>query len=166
MPLLLAQLKGGRYFLRRSYHIRSLTQQKEADLGLYKWKEKSIFIKKDSKYDFGLLLVELIHSQSITQGNPKIKKWISEGLPHFLAKKFCESCGIYYRESGYRKYISFWKDISKHFDVTLLKSTLFRTTINQAISELNQIFNYQKSDILEIDFKEAIKLWKSSQKIR
>ncbi|GAH14962.1 unnamed protein product [marine sediment metagenome] len=64
--------------------------------GLYKWKEKTVFIKIEEKYNFGLLLVELLHAKSVTQGHSYIKSCIREGLPHFLAKILSVKCEIHY----------------------------------------------------------------------
>jgi len=128
--------------------------------GFYKWKEKKIFIKEAFKSDFSLLLVELLHSKSITQGNSYIKPWISEGLPHFLAKVLCNKCNIDYSDSGHQIYFSIWAQLYNLHGITKLRDILYVDDINVSIGKLKQIFRYNYNDILEISFEKAKDLLK------
>lgn len=123
--------------------------------GLYKWKEKKIYIKKEVKYDFSLLLAELLHSKSITQGKNWIRKWISEGLIHSLAKILCNKCDIMYIESGHSDYFVIWERIHERYNLEVLKTILFSQDLRISIEILKHIFRYEKDDILEITFKKA-----------
>ena len=69
--------------------------------GLYKWKEKTIYIKETERNNQCLLLTELLHSKSITQGHSEIESWFCEGLPHYLSYLLCKECSIEYKPSAF-----------------------------------------------------------------
>ncbi len=126
--------------------------------GMYKWRERKIFIKEEKKYDFSLLLAELLHSKSITQGYKTIADWIKEGLPHYLEKILCQLCNITYTESEHKKYFIIWEQVhQKYNDLNVLYAIIFAENINITKSILKAIFNYNKEDILEITFEEKQK---------
>ena len=127
--------------------------------GLYKWKEKTVFIKIEEKYNFGLLLVELLHAKSVTQGHSYIKSWIREGLPHFLAKILSVKCEIHYEEKGYQIYFPLWYKIHKKFDLNILKTILFSENLKISVNILKSIFRYDKNYILELPYKKAKELY-------
>ena len=122
--------------------------------GLYKWKDEKIYIKNEAKFDFSLLLAELLHSKSITKGKSQIRKWLSEGLIHYLEKILCENCNINYIESGHSDYFIIWEKIHKKYNIEVLKSILFAEHLLITIELLKQIFRYKKNDILNIPFDE------------
>lgn len=125
--------------------------------GLYKWEEREIYIKEYAKFDFSTLLVELIHSQSITQGNGYIQKWISEGIPHYLAMILCKHCDIEYIESlFYQDYFKIWRRFHKIYGFDILKRIVFTDNIIETRYILQHTFHYFKDDILEIGTKEAM----------
>lgn len=123
--------------------------------GLYKWKEKSIYIKEEARLNFSLLLAELLHSQSITQGKSYIEEWISEGLPHYLTKIFCKNCSIKYIESGHQEYFPLWEKVHKKHDLIVLKTILFSEDIIITENLLKFIFEYEGKDMLQLSFKKA-----------
>jgi len=126
--------------------------------GLYKWQEKIIYIKQQFKYDFSILLVELLHSKSITQGNNNIQLWIREGLPHFLAKVLCRRCNFVSQSSGYVEYVQFWENIAKRHGFEFLKSILYEGTLQDLKNTLSLLFNYdEESNILEVPFQKISK---------
>ena len=116
--------------------------------GLYKWKEKTIYIKETEKHDQSLLLIELIHSKSITQGHSEIESWISEGLPHYLSFLLCKECEIEYRQSAFSIYFPIWKSIHKKYGFKLISRLIFTKELNLCVSILKNIFQYDKDDIL------------------
>lgn len=124
--------------------------------GLFKWKDEKIYIKTDSKYDFSLLLVELLHSKSITKGKNWIKKWLSEGLVHYLGKLLCEICNIEYVESGHSDYFVIWEKIHKEYNFEVLKTIIFAEDIKISVGLLKQIFRYNNDDILLLSFDEIV----------
>lgn len=136
----------------------------ECTQGIYKWNEKEIFIKTSYMFDAGLLLVELLHSRAIFQGKKYVQDWISEGIPHFLAKKLCDICDeIKYTVSENEKsFILFWEKIHHIYEkygldifITILYPSNSR--IELSILLLKGIFNYTRDDILTIEFEEAQK---------
>ncbi len=122
--------------------------------GLFKWKDEKIYIKNEAKFDFSLLLAEILHSKSITKGKISIRKWLSEGLIHYLEKVLCELCGIDYVESGHSDYFVIWEKIHKKFNLEVLKTIIFAEDIKITISILKHIFRSEDDDILEITFDE------------
>ena len=141
--------------IKRRYHLYC-----EIIPGLYKWKDKIIYIKKKERFDLSLLLTELIHAKSITQGKKYIEDQIKEGLPHYLAKLLCVKCSIPYKESAHRIYFQIWERIHKKFNLKVLVKILFTNNIAISIEILKNIFNNEKKDILEIPFEKAMKLLK------
>ena len=121
--------------------------------GLYKWKEKAVIIKKNRKSDISLLLVELLHSKSITQGKPYIEDWLREGLPHYLSKLICEKQSIPYAPSAHDIYFRMWKEIHERHGIQVLKKILYVDEIRLTLEILKKIFTYDKDDILEISFQ-------------
>ena len=126
--------------------------------GLYKWKEKTIYIKKEFKADLSLLIAELLHAKSITQGHHFIKAWIREGLPHYLAKIVCQECNITYNESGYKIYFPLWEFLLNKYNFDALKTIIYTDNLKVSIKILRYMFNYDKDDILELSYKEAMDL--------
>ena len=123
--------------------------------GLYKWKDKKIYIKNKSKFDLSLLLAELLHSKSFTQDKSWIRKWISEGLTHYLTKILCNECDIKYIESGHRDYFVIWEKIHEKYDLEVLKTILFAQNMKISVQILKHIFRYEKDDILQMTFENA-----------
>lgn len=124
--------------------------------GLYKWKDEKIYIKNEAKFDFSLLLAELLHSKSITKGKIQIRKWLSEGLIHYLEKILCEMCNINYIESGHSDYFIIWEKIHKKYSLDVLKTIIFAEDIKITIEILKNIFQYEGADILEITFGDIL----------
>ena len=128
---------------------------------MFKWKEEKIYIKIVAKFDYSLLLAELLHSKSITKSKVWIRKWLSEGLIHYLAKILCKMCNINYIESGHSDYYITWEKIHKKYDLEVLKTIIFAEDIKITIGILKNIFKYEKDDILNLTFKEITELLKS-----
>ncbi len=126
--------------------------------GLYKWREEKIFIKEKEKADMSLVLSELLHAKSITQGNKEIEDWIREGLPHYLAKMLCMKCGIFYSESRHQQYFSFWEILNEKYGLYTLSTILYAKDIRITRSFLKTILNYPDDNILEITFQKAKEL--------
>jgi len=126
--------------------------------GLYKWKEKSVYIKSNFKTDLSLLIAELLHAKSITQGHHFIKAWIREGLPHYLAKIISQKCNITYNESGYKIYFPIWELLLNKYNINVLKTIFFSDDLKVSIRILKSIFNYNKDDILELSYKRALEI--------
>jgi len=123
--------------------------------GLYKWSEKQLYIKFTAKLDSSLLLAELLHSKSITQGNNRIRKWISEGLIHYITKILCYKCELQYNESGHSDYFIVWEKIHQSYDLDILTTIAFSQDIKISMVLLKNIFRYKKDDIMEIQFEKA-----------
>lgn len=122
--------------------------------GFYKWNEKTVYIKNRERYNYSLLLTELLHAKSITQRKKYIEDWVREGLPHYLARLLCYKCNFEYKKTGYQIYFSFWEKIHKKYNLNVLKTILYTNDIKI----LKQILKYDKNDILEISFEKAKKL--------
>ncbi len=120
--------------------------------GMFKWNEEKVFIKIEAKYDFSLLLAELLHSKSVTKGKSTIRKWLSEGLIHYLEKILCELCGIEYIESGHKDYFDIWEKVHKKYNLEVLKTIIFAEDIRITRNLLVTIFKYTGDDILELPF--------------
>ena len=116
-----------------------------------------MFIKNEAKFDFSLLLAELLHSKSITKGKQTISKWLSEGLIHYLGKVLCELCGINYIDSGHRDYFIIWEKIHKKFNLEVLRTIIFSEDIIITIRILKHIFKYEGENVLELTFDEILK---------
>lgn len=123
--------------------------------GLYKRREKKIYIKKEKKRDFCLLLAELLHSISIMQHHNEIEDWINEGLIHYLTKILCKKCKIQYIQSEHHKYFEIWKKIHQKYGLEVLLTLLKSQDIRITKRLLNYMFNYEKDDILEISFEKS-----------
>lgn len=133
--------------------------------GLYKWKEKRVIIKLQEKFNAGLLVVELLHSKSITQGHSYIKSWIREGLAHFLAEIICKKCNIEYSDSGYKHYYPLWQQIYERYGINVLKTILYAENLKISVDILKSGLNYHKEDVLELPFNKALKLLKEQKKV-
>ncbi len=152
-----------------SVHYKNLEDVKEryrlicnATLGFNKWKERRVVIKINQKFNFGLLLVELLHAKSITQRKTFIKPWIREGLTHFIARVLCFKCDIEHEENTlYRLYFPLWERIYDEVGLNKLRQVLFVENIQESIKTLKQVFNYTDDDILEIPYGKAISLMRS-----
>lgn len=118
--------------------------------GLYKWKEKSIYIKETEKKDQCLLLTELLHSKSITQGHSEIESWLCEGLPHYLSYLLCKECGIEYKPSAFTIYFPIWKFLHKKHGFNLISRLIYTKDLNLSISILKNILQYDNDDILTL----------------
>lgn len=131
------------------------------DQGIYKWNEEKVIIKTDDRFNPGLLLVELLHSQTIFKGKKYVEDWIKEGIPHYLAKEISSICGLEYQVSLSEKdFLLFWKKIHRMLekkDFDIFTTILYTTRIEISIKTLKEIFNYPKDDILELDFEEVKK---------
>ena len=84
-----------------------------------------------------------------------IRKWISEGLTHYLEKQLCNKCEIKYVESGHRDYFVIWEKIHKKYDLEVLKTMLFAQDIKISTEILKHVFRYEKDDILQMTFEDA-----------
>jgi len=129
--------------------------------GLYKWKDEKVYIKNEAKFDFSLLLAELLHSKSITKRNTQIRKWFSEGLIHYLEKILCELCDIRYIESGHRDYFVIWEKIYNKYSLDVLKTIIFAEDLKISIGIMKHIFHYEKDDILKISLSKILTLLKN-----
>ncbi|MHA1491256.1 MAG: hypothetical protein ACTSRI_16600 [Promethearchaeota archaeon] len=105
-----------------------------------------------------LVLSELLHAKSITQGNKEIEDWIREGLPHYLAKMLCIKCGISYSESRHQQYFSLWEKLNEKYELYTLSTIIYAKDIRITRSFLKTIMNYLHDDILEISFQKAKEL--------
>ncbi|TFG03088.1 MAG: hypothetical protein EU529_16530 [Promethearchaeota archaeon] len=123
--------------------------------GLYKWRERTVYIKEREKADMSLLLSELLHAKSITQGYKQIEDWIREGLPHYLAKILCSKCDISYSKSKHQQYFSLWEKLNEKYDLYTLSTIIYARDIRLTKSILKNIMNYPNDDILEISFQKA-----------
>ena len=126
--------------------------------GIYKWREKTVYIKAIERGDMSLLLSELLYAKSITQTHKEIKDWIREGLPHYLAKKLCLKCNIPYSESRHQQHFLLWEKINRKYDLYTLSSIIYAKDIRITIKFLKYIMNYQDDDILTIPYQKAKKL--------
>ena len=124
--------------------------------GLYKWKEKTIYIKETERNNQCLLLTELLHSKSITQGHSEIESWFCEGLPHYLSYLLCKECNIEYKTSAFMIYFPIWKLIHKEYGFNLISRIIYTKNLNLTISILKNIFQYDNDDILTLS-AESIK---------
>ncbi len=131
--------------------------------GLYKYREKTVFIKNSHKYDLCLLLTELLHAKSIFQHHKSTEDWIKEGLIHLVAKILCEKCNIEYIPSGHSHFFVIWEHIYREHDLNLLRNIIFAEDIRITKSFLKNLFNYHKDNILEISFEEAKNLLNISE---
>ncbi|MGV9172706.1 MAG: hypothetical protein ACOC35_09065, partial [Promethearchaeia archaeon] len=116
--------------------------------GMFKWKENKVYIKNEVESDFSLLLAELLHSKSITKGNASIRKWLSEGLVHYLEKILCKLCDIEYVESGHSDYFILREKVYDKYGLEVMKTIIFAEDIRITIRLLQHIFGYNDDDIL------------------
>ena len=121
--------------------------------GLYKWKEKTIYIKETKRNDQCLILTELLHSKSITQGHREIESWLSEGLPHYLSYLLCKECNIEYKKSAFIIYFPIWKFLHKKHGFNLISRILYTKDLNLTKSILKSVLLYAKDDILTLSAK-------------
>ncbi len=126
--------------------------------GLYKWKDEKVYIKNEAKFDFSLLLAELLHSQSITKGKIQIRKWFSEGLIHYLEKILCDLCNLDYVESGHCDYFIIWEKIHYKYSLEVLITIIFAEDIKISIGIMKNIFHYEKDNILELSLSKILTL--------
>lgn len=133
--------------------------------GLYKWKEKKVIIKVQERNNTGLLIAELLHSKSITQGHSQIKAWIREGLAHFLAEIICKKCNIEYFDSSYKYYYPLWQQVYERYGLNVLKTILYSENLKISIDILKSCLNYKNDDILELPFNKALKLLKKQKEL-
>lgn len=118
--------------------------------GLYKWKEETIYIKETERNDQCLLLTELLHSKSITQGHSEIESWLSEGLPHYLSYLLCKEYNIEYKTSAFIIYFPIWKYLHKKYGFNLISRIIYTKDLNLTISILKNILQYYNNDILTL----------------
>ncbi len=132
--------------------------------GIYKRKEKSVIIKKENQFDYSLLLVELLHSKSITQYYNETEDWITEGIPHFIATVICEKCKISrFKETNHiksiwDKYFDVWIKLYKIYGLNFLKTIIYSKDIKITKALLKNAFSYPNEDILTISYKKAKEL--------
>lgn len=125
--------------------------------GLYKWKEKTIYIKETERNDQCLLLTELLHSKSMTQGHSEIESWLCEGLPHYLSYLLCKECSIEYKPSAFMIYFPIWKFLHKKYGFNLISRIIYTKDLNLSISILKNILQYDNDDILTLSVESIIK---------